>query len=197
MKKTFFLLIGIMLITTSSCQKKLNREDAKRMISSNKNYPVKKNYEIIKAFKKDVNTDGGGVTVVLGEDEFKQKQSIIEQFASLGLLKLTETPHREETSNFLLGTTVRTWTVVEVSLTDNGTKYLVQNNSGTYIVNLWETDVNDVTGIQELEGNKSAKVDYTISNKNITPFGQIFNDRNEVISRIAYFSLYDDGWRMQ
>ena len=108
-----------------------------------------------------------------------------------------ETPQREETTQFLIGTTVRTWTSVKVSLTDEGKKYLVQDNGKSYFVNLWETDINEITGIQEMKEAKIAKVDYTISNKNITPFGEIFNDKNQITTMSANFTLYDDGWRIQ
>ena len=190
----FFLLITAFIST--SCQKELKREDAKNMIAVNKGYPIPKTFEITKSFIKDVNTEGRGVTAIIGEDEFKETENAINQFASLNLLKLAETPQREETTQFLIGTTVRTWTSVIVSLTDEGKKYLNQDNGNSYIVNLWETDIDEVTGIQEIKETKSAKVDYTISNSNITPFGEIFEDKNRNVSLSAYFSLFDDGWRI-
>lgn len=196
MKNLLFLLLVIAFISTS-CQKELKREDAKTMIAASKGYPVQKTFEITKSFIKDVNTEGRGVTAIIGEDEFKETEKAINQFASLNLLKLVETPQREETTQFLLGTTVRTWTSVIVSLTDEGKKYLVQDNVKSYLVNLWEIDINEITGIQEMKEAKIAKVDYTISNKNITPFGEIFNDKNQITTKSVNFSLYDDGWRLQ
>jgi hypothetical protein len=196
MKNLLFLLLIIAFVSTS-CQKELKREDAKTMIAVSKGYPIQKTFEITKSFIKDVNTEGRGVTSIIGEDEFKETEKAINQFASLNLLKLDETPQREETTQFLIGTTVRTWTSVKVSLTDEGKKYLVQDNGKSYIVNLWETDINEITGIQEMKEAKIAKVDYTISNQNITPFGEIFNDKNQITTRSVNFSLYDDGWRIQ
>lgn len=196
MKNLLFLLLIIPFISTS-CQKELKREDAKTMIAVNKGYPIKKNFEITKSFIKDVNTEGRGATAIIGEDEFKETEKAINQFASLNLLKLDETPHREETTQFLFGTTVRTWTTVKVSLTDEGKKYLVQDNGKSYFVTLWEIDINEITGIQEMKEVKIANVDYTISNKNITPFGEIFNDKDQITTMSASFSLYDDGWRIQ
>lgn len=196
MKNLLFLLLIVAFISTS-CQKELKREDAKTMIATSKGYPIPKTFEITKSFIKDVNTEGRGVTAIIGEDEFKETEKAINQFALLNLLKLDETPQREETTQFLLGTTVRTWTSVKVSLTDEGKKYLVQDNGKSYIVKLWETDINEITGIQEMKEAKIAKVDYTISNKNITPFGEIFNDKNQITIRSVNFSLYDDGWRIQ
>ena len=62
---------------------------------------------------------------------------------------------------------------------------------------LWETDIKEVTGIQERSEFKVAEVEYVLFNKNITPFGSVFNDKNMECQRSAEFALYDDGWRIQ
>lgn len=196
MKRQAIFLFLILSILTS-CQKHLDRNEAKRMIVENKNYPIKQNHEITKGYIKDMNTEGRGVTIVLGEDGTKKEEKIIEQFESMGLLKLTETPHREETSAWLLGTTVRTWTSVKVELTDLGRNYLISENDKLFTVMLWETDVKEVTGVQERPELKIAEAEYVIQNTNITPFGSIFSDKNTEHQRSAEFALYDDGWRIQ
>jgi len=192
--KTKLLLLPVLFLFATSCQNHLKREDALSMIRSHESYPKKQNYEIVKTYINDVHTEGNGVTAILGEEDFKKTEQSINKYSALGLLKLIKTPHRQETTQFLLGTTLRTWITVEVSLTETGKKYLEQTNSESYFVNLWETDLNEITGIQE--DNKTVKVDYTTTNKNITPFGEIFNDRNSVNQKSVYFSLYDDGWRL-
>lgn len=196
MKNLLFFLLTIAFVSTS-CHKQLKREDAKTMIAASQGYPKQKSFEITKSYIKDVITEGRGVTALIGEEEFKETENAINQFTSLNLLKLDETQQRDVTTQFLLGTTVRTWTSVKVSLTDEGKKYLVKDNGKSYFVRLWETDINEITGIQEMKQSKTAKVDYTISNKNITPFGASFSDKNQVKHLSAYFSLYDDGWRIQ
>lgn len=196
MKRTQIILLLTFLITTS-CQKHLDRNEAKRMIVENKNYPIKQNHEITKAYIKDMNTEGRGVTIVLGEDDTKKEEKIIKQFESMGLLKLEETPHQEETTAFLFGTTVRTWTSVKVELTEIGKKYLINENEKSYTVNLWETDVKEITGVQERSEFKVAQVEFIIFNTGITPFGSIFSDKNNESKRTVDFSLYDDGWRIQ
>jgi hypothetical protein len=167
------------------------------MIVESENYPIKQNYEITKAYVKDMNTEGRGVTLMIGEDETKKEDNINKQFQYLGLLKLEETQQRDETTTFLIGTTVRTWTSVKVTLTATGSQYLIQEKAGTFVVNLWETDINEVTGIQEMPEQKLAQADYNLSNKNITPFGSLFTDKNNTSNRSVHFSLYDDGWRIQ
>lgn len=181
----------------SSCQEHLSREYAKKVIIERRNYPIPYTYEITKSFIKDMQSSGRGVSIVLGEDEFKEKEQVIYQFESAGLIQLKKTPKREESTAFLLGTNVRTWTQVNVSLTEAGRKYLVEENEGLYVVRLWEIDLKEITGIQEFTEQKIASVDYTIFNKNITPFGTIFSDKNDIDRKSASFSLYDDGWRIQ
>jgi hypothetical protein len=194
MKHSIFLIIGIMLML-SSCQKHLSREDTKKMIATKENFPIKKNYEITKSYIKDVNTVGRGVTAII--DENQSKDNVFRLFANKGLIKLTETTQRDETTQWPFGTTIRTWFIVAISITETGKPYLIQENSGSYTVNLWETDINEITGIQEMQENKTTVVNYSISNKNITPFGEIFNDCNVSASKTSNFSLYDDGWRIQ
>ncbi len=194
MKISIFFLIGIML-GASSCQNHLDREDAKRMIARNKNYPVTQSYEITKSFVENMHTTGPGVSIVLGEDKFKPQKSAILQFVSVGLLKLNKVPRSEKSSSFL-GTTIRTWTTVKVTLTKSGDKYLIRENSNSFWIKLWETDIYEITGIREMDNNKTEMVNYTISNKNVTPFGAIFNDKNNITQQSTYFSLYDDGWRI-
>lgn len=196
MRKLLFLLPVIILVTTS-CKKHLDREDAKKQITKSASYPVTVDYDFTKEFTKDWNTEGNGVTVDIGGNEWEEKKKQIEKFENMGLITFEETPQREESTAFLLGTTVRTWTSVKVSLTDEGKKYLIQESDKNFKVKLWETDILDITGVQEMEQEKRAKVDYTVSNKNITGFGESFSNKDQVVNKTIYFSLYDDGWRIQ
>ena len=144
-----------------------------------------------------MNTQGFGVTALIGEDEFKEKENAIERYAAKNLLRLEETQQREETTQFLLGTTIRTWTSVKVILTEEGSKYLVKEDDNSYNVKLWETEINQIQGIKEMKDIKIAVVEYSLHNINITPFGQTFSDKDEVRQISANFSLYDDGWRLR
>lgn len=195
--KTQIIFLFLMISILTSCQKHLDRNEAKRMIVENKNYPIKQNHEITKAYIKDMNTEGRGATIVLGEDETKKEENSIRQFEAMGLLKQEETPHREETTAWLFGTTVRTWTSVKVELTEMGRKHLVNEDNNLFTVMLWETNVKEITGVQEKPELKIAQVEYVTHNTNITPFGSVFNDKNNENKRTADFSLYDDGWRIQ
>lgn len=199
MKRILYITISLSLLA-ASCQKHLDRNEAKVQIANHDGviyYPQKHTYEITKNYIKDMQTEGLGATAVIGEDEFEPIQKNIERFAQLGLIKLTETPQREETTAFLFGTTVRTWTSVKVELTEEGKKYLELNKENNFEIKLWDTDIKEITGIKEIKELKTAEVEYTIYNTNITPFGEIFSEKNRIQNRNATFSLYDDGWRIQ
>lgn len=193
MKRKSILIVLIFLIT--SCQSHLKREDALAMIRKYHNFPNEITYEIPKGYIKDVHTQGRGVTAIIGEDEFKEKELAIESFKDNNLLKLIETSERQETTQFLIGTTIRTWTSVKVQLTNEGSKYLKQEQSDKYLVKLWDIDVLEVTGIQETS-KKNATVEFSTHQTNITPFGKLFDSGNKISNNSQNFSLYDDGWRI-
>ena len=198
MKKYFFLLPLIILATTS-CKKKLDREDAKQQIVNSANYPLVVDYSFTNSFTKDFFNASDQVVATVGEEEWEKAKTIIEGFKNAGLVTFEETPQRKEIAGLFFNrpSGYQTWTDVKVFLTDEGKKYLLKENNGTFKVKLWETNLTDITGIQEMEQDKRAKVDYTISNSNITPFGETFSNKTNTISKTIYFSLYDDGWRIQ
>jgi len=195
MKKLVFILSAFMFVFTS-CQNNLSRDKAKKQIISAFNYPSAVKYSLPKEFTKDWNTQGRGVTINLGEDELEKKTQAMESFKIANLINFEEIPQSEETSSWLLGTTIRTWTLVRVSLTDEGKKHLIEDDGSNYIVKIWEVDFDDITGIKENKQQKVATVLFNIKNKNITPFGEVFNDKNNTSLMTAYFSLFDDGWRL-
>lgn len=195
MKKIITLLI-IIIVTFSCKDSQLTREDAKSAIIQKKGYPQKTNYKFVNGFIEDMETHGFGVTSVLEDDDIESQKEYINRFESLGLLTIEKTPHSEESQTFF-GTTVRTWTSVNIKLTELGRKYLVSQDKDYYIVNLWETNVSEITGIQDLQDFKISKVEYIISNTNVTPFGSVFSDQNQTQKKSIDFALYDDGWRIQ
>jgi hypothetical protein len=196
MKRLVFCLL-IILVAGTSCRNPLTRDLALSKLKESPGYPVMKSYKILKSYTKDMDTQGRGVSFIIGEDDNKEKETILRQFESEGLLHLTETPQYSESNSFLFGTTTRTWTLVEIKLTDSGRKYLISEDNICYSVKIWETGIHEVTGILEAEDRRTAQVEYTLSNQDITPFGECFSDKTQVINKTAFFAKYDDGWRIQ
>ena len=197
MKKAFFFLSIIMLIVTS-CKKHLKREDAKNQIIAAEHYPVIADYDFPKEFTKDFVNESDQVVATVGEDDWEKEKAIIEEFEKSGLIKFEQTSQRKEIPGLFFNRPpgFQTWTSVKVTLTDIGKKYLINESDDKFKVKLWETNIINISGIQEMEQEKGAKVDYSIKNANITPFGENFSNKDEIVQKTAYFSRYDDGWRL-
>lgn len=197
MKKAIFFLSTLLLIATS-CKNHLSRESAKEQIIKTEGYPKTKNYDFPKEFTKDFVNQSDQVIATIGEDDWEKEKAIIAEFEKSGLIKFEETPQSKEIPGLFFNrpSGFQTWTQVKVLLTDEGKKYLIKEDSKSYTVKLWDTDINDISGVKEMEGGKTTTAEYSISNKNITPFGNNFNDKNAIIQKTSYFSKYDDGWRL-
>jgi hypothetical protein len=190
------LSVFVLLFTLTSCSKHLDRSEAKKQIAATLKYPSYKEYYIPKSFSKDMHTEGYGVTAEVGSEDARYIEQMVALFASQNLVSLQETQRQNERSAAIFGTALRTWISVAVTLSDEGKKYVLKETPSTYTVKLWDTDVDKVTGIQETEQSKTSLVGYTVTNKNVTPFGINFNDKDDTLQKTAYFSLFDDGWRI-
>lgn len=194
MKKILFPLLGIILVGTS-CKNHLSKKNASKQIAASKHYPKIADYEFTNAFTKDENTEGFGINVTVEDDESKEIQKMIEVFEKNKLIRFEETPHKEETDQGFLGTSVKTWTDVKISLTDEGKKYLVEENKDSYKVRLWETGLNAISDITEWKSG-GATVYYSISNKNITSFGKCFINNSQITQKKINFSKYKHKWEI-
>jgi len=91
-----------------------------------------------------------------------------------------------------------------IVLTDKSKPFLlpVEEKERADLINRVRTadeDIISVTGIKMLADGKKAIVDYTTQYKNLTPFSVL--DKSLIAGKDndqkAYFSLYDDGWRLE
>lgn len=63
---------------------------------------------------------------------------------------------------------------------------------------LVEENIVEVTGIKMSQDNTKAVVEYTTKYANASPFVALSKiDPEKLTTRKAYFSLYDDGWRIE
>ncbi len=99
--------------------------------------------------------------------------------------------------------------VYNIQLTPEGKKHStnIKYNSNKYLyMKAADKKLLEVTGIQEIEDDKIAKVDYTWHFTNITPFGKFYN-HNHAGEKLQYngktesssiiMVKYDDGWRIK
>ena len=196
-KLLFLFLISLFLI---SCHKDLSRDIAKEEIIKKRSFPSPVFYSFKSVYTKDEqHTGGGAVYAEIGEMKtYPEVKDMLNYYRSKSLITIEEEPHSyTEDLGWPFSPTTRTWTSVKILLTEYGRKYLNKENNEAFDVKLWEADITEITGIQEMENNKSARVDYTVSNTNITPFGEFFSNKNNVTQESVFFSLFDDGWRIQ
>jgi hypothetical protein len=197
MKKAIIFLSTLLLIATS-CKNHLSRESAKEQIIKTEGYPKTKSYDFPKEFTKDFVNASDQAIATIGEDDWEKEKAIIEGFEKSGLIKFEETPQRKEIPGLFFNRPpgFQTWTSVKVSINEDERKYVIKEDEKSYTVKLWDIDIDDISGVKEMEGGKTTIAEYSISNKNITPFGNNFNEKNAIMQKTSYFSKYDDGWRL-
>lgn len=90
-----------------------------------------------------------------------------------------------------------------IAFTDKAKPYLLptpeeDREDNIQLIKIADEELEDIIGVQLLDGDKQAVVEYKTSYKNITPFSTLSRLRlNEKNIHKAYFSLYDDGWRVK
>ncbi len=196
MKKIFcyFLLLFCATMLTS-CSEKLSERNAKTAIIEKEGYPKPVSYEINKYYLKEFYKSGRGVTINTGKS-FDDVKKIINYYENNGLVTVQEETESETTTAFLIGETTRTWVYAVIELTDKGREYLIEKTDKVYKVKIWDKSIENITGIQIYKERNSATVYYNEQNINITPFGELFDDKTSIENKTAYFSLFEDGWRI-
>lgn len=199
MKNVFikcFLAISCLVLLTSCSSKKLTNGIAKDAIVTEEGYPKVVSYEFNKSYLKDFYSTGRGVTANLGEG-FDKVKNVITYFEQNGLVIVTEESKSETTTAFLIGETTRTWVYAVIELTEKGKEYLIRNTEDGYSVKIWENDFDQITGIQIFKEQNYANVNYNEKKTNVTPFGNAFTNKNDIVEQTVNFSFYEDGWRIE
>lgn len=182
-----FLFVSIFLL---SCSKNLSREKAEVLIIKKFNLPRTETMQIKKTYYVKNYSLGTGfcpVGIYSGSSEnmYSNYKQLIEGLQSNGMVLVKEDKRIENSI---------CWIWADVSLTDEGKKYLVNESDKQYELKTCEIVFGEITGIQIQEQFKVAEVNYTLIRKNITPFGSNISKEHE--TRSASFSLFDDGWRI-
>jgi len=173
MKNIHLFAIFIYILISSCSSEKLDREKAFQLIKENRHYPKAAPYYIFTA-----------------DPKFARKM-LDAGLEDDGMLKITRTQKLSEVGNPLIG------------FTDKAKPYLLETSEKDradkiQLVKLADENLEEITGIQMLDGDKKAVVEYTTSYKNPTPFAVLAEHRlKEKKEKIANFSLYDDGWRLE
>lgn len=165
------LAFGIGFFFFASCtQVKLDKKEAAVVIRTSHKYP--------KALEYDVNTaDPASARKLLGaglEDE--------------GFVTIDKTQKIKD-----IGKPI-------VHFTEKAKPYLIRKDpkyNNVQVVKLADADLGEITGIQVLENEKSATVEYTIIHNNVTPFSKLIQkDLSIPQTKHANLLLYDSGWKL-
>ncbi|MCX6231139.1 MAG: hypothetical protein NTZ33_06305 [Bacteroidetes bacterium] len=182
-KLSIVFLFSISFFLLSSCSKDLSRDKAKQMIIQKYNFPL----------LKTINIDARHRYEYFGGSEMVQ----LNNFVSLGLVT-------QKKVNEYIPSVGAAWDFIDVSLTEEGKKYFVneiQDNSDDlygrkYVVKAYEIDFDEITGIEIQEQSKKARVLYTLKKVNVTPFGNLNEKSSTELNQVESFTLFDDGWRI-
>ncbi|RBL91685.1 hypothetical protein [Chitinophaga flava] len=94
------------------------------------------------------------------------------------------------------------WRRPYIFFTDKSKSYLLETpeydrSSGIQRVKVAEQYFSEITGVRMVKDGQKAIVEYSVINKNVTPFAQVSALKIVPTENCkAYFALYDDGWRL-
>lgn len=170
MKNLFLILVCTVFVGCSS--KELGREKAFELIQKNKEYP--------KIYDEDV---------FAGDPEHAQK-IMTTNLEQNGYVTLNRKRTLFDDRPIIVFTEKSKPFLLETPTKDR--EHQVQK------VKVADVILGEITGIKMLNENKSAIAEYTIHYKNVTPFVALVRGKlNHTDTVKAYFSLFDDGWRME
>jgi hypothetical protein len=177
------LLISIFIFSCSSNE--LSRAKAEQLIKEKVQYP--KDLQFVKCYT--VKGYGNGPQYAEKMQLYKEQ---LEKLQSEGLITFHSDNSHPEYTDFI------------VDFTDKGKQYLAgtpgrddeNGNNQSVFVKVGFLDFDKITGIVARPGFNITEVNYTEKVKDITPFGKVFNIPQEIFSRQATFTKFDDGWRI-
>lgn len=173
MRNIIYLSVIVFLLSTCKSKEKLDRGEAFTILQEKKIFP-----KIV------------GVEIYVADPE-EAKKILNSGLEKEGLLTVQRTQSLDDIGKPL------------IYFTEKAHPYLLpqteeDKKNGIQRVKIADEVLEEVSGVQILEGDKQAVVEYQTAFKNITPFSRLFEgklaDKN---TRKANFALYDDGWRLE
>lgn len=171
MKKIMNLCMAVVLFAACSSDK-LDRDKALQLIQEKKLYPKVISYNVFTA------------------DPVHARRMLDAGLESSGMLTVQRTQKLIDVGKPI------------IAFTDMAKPYLLPTSEGDrkdniQLVKIADEELENITGVKLLDGEKHAVVEYKTSFKNITPFSPLSRLKlNGENTHKAYFSLYDDGWRL-
>lgn len=153
----------------------------------------------LKKYLKSHIKEGNLITIhgVVRKSEIDDNRQFLEEFSTIkpyldaGLVKQEKSEYRPETR--------KTW--ITYILTEKGKEYLISDedrNAGNYPifkVKCFDIEFGEINGIQEINPNQCI-VEFSIKKVNVTPFELLQINHDSIANLKAFYSKYDDGWRL-
>ena len=173
MKAISNLLIAALLFAACSSEKKLDRETALKLLKD-------------KSASSQIVDDE-----IYRSDPEEAKKILDAGLEGEGLVIVQKTQSLDDAGKPL------------VTFTEKAKPYLLplspkEEELDVQKVKVAEEVIEEVTGVQMLDGDKKAVVEYTTTYKNVTPFSKVHQlELTGKKTHKASFALFDDGWRLE
>lgn len=173
MKNIINMCISALLLVACSNNEKLDRETALKLIEDGKTYPKVISYNIFLS-------DPAFATRVLDAGLEDSGLVLVQRTRKLGDVGDPIISFTEKAIPFLLPQSDQ------------------DKSDGIQKVKIADEAVDEIIGVQMLEGDKKAIAEVKTSFKNISPFSPLSKlELNKGNTRKVTFVLYDDGWRTE
>ena len=169
MKSILILSIAVILLTSCESKEKLDRETALSILKEENTYP------------KPITED------IYIADPVDAKRLLDAGLEDEGFITVQRTQSLSEVGEPL------------ISFTEKAEPHLLPvDDKKIQQVKIADEVIEEVTGIQTVDGENQAVVEYKTTFKNITPFSKLSQlDLEEENVRKVDFVLYDDRWRVK
>lgn len=183
------IYLSILLFILQGCSNNLSRSKAKDQIVKNLELPKVETVKLDKKYKKKHESRGFGTICLDNIKWYSEMEKILTELQSQDFITMAEEfEHRCSDLNVI------------VTLTEKGKNSLINEKKSLYEIKLCDIEFGEVTGISEYKEYNAADVNYTLKKTNYTELGKIIkgshSNEAQTINRLANFSKFDDGWRM-
>lgn len=182
------LITTFCLLLLFSCSSNLSEQKAEELIKEKLELPQTQSTELQKSYYVRQYNEGGFIPPVglWSGKKYNEAKQYLDNLISAGVISLEEKDRRSSNGLHMV--------TMELSLTSEGSKYLIDENNNAFTVKTHELDFGEITGIKTMEEFKIAEVDYTLENKNYTPFAHHKN--TDPVNRSITIEKYDKSWKI-
>ncbi len=185
-KLIYAIVFAIFLVTVSSCGNDLSRDKAATLIIEHRQFPKVESTDISKIYVVKFWIEGHTPGICRQFPLFAEVSAKLKDLETKKLIQISERSVWQNSCNHIFA---------DITLTDEGRKYLISETDKDFVVKTAEITVDEVTGIRTNKDQNSAIADYSLKRINVTPFGA--DSQGVPKGGQVQLMLYDDGWRVE